>query len=493
DLRGNDLGHDVVFTLRRQLHSGGSAVALRWCEEEIGGGESVSNPLLGEVLLEIPQQTRAVGRVGKSVTLYSIDLSTLPYMEGGALALQWRVRPAPLGSYLSTASLLSLGGGVGGRGVVRLTESRYDLLSHTCPLATVTRGLDLQSDWAACSLLLADVPARAVLEVSVRCDLGATGGTGFGGVGSVGGVGGGTGMGGWVGGGGMGGGVGDPGSFIAFEGVGLTLRRVAPTESGTGRFPPGASLAVGTYGLSAELAGLVGRPGYSVLRRLRWSRAVGSATVRWQSRLVSQFRDRGGPARTVMEAARGGEEMPPNHQSLGYRWAVCVCSAEGGSRVAAEGVCSALVLGAEAQAEAEAEAEAEEGAGAGVGAGAEIGATDTIGTETGTQGRLRAWLWRDCAAHLDSLQDDDMLLLLACVISEQPSYPPNIMRLCSVEVQGAAVLSSAYSTPMESQDNQSQEDESQERSFALSPALTVDSDMSPFFAVHNDCACLLPL
>ena len=402
---------------------------------------------------------------------------------------------------------------------------RRELLTPSSAGAAARSLITSEHDgWFACSTILQDLPLKASIEVYIVC-IDVTAGNDHG----------------------TSGGANKKEQYIAMESANLVLGHVpirpsytvggdGDDEAAAGAGAQSCAAGAGCYELDCQLQQHPLLRGYSVLRRLRWSEQSAAATLTWQTRLVSYLgKDSSSSAtlssRSVMQAARSGassstaaaagassaldaeqeQQLPPNHQSLGYAWTVCVCGAEGAVRVVAEGRCvGAPQTEMESEVEAEAEDEPLSGPVIEDGEGSSATKRHTIGVSTSrganSKSRLRAWLWRGCSAALTGLQVGDLVVLAARAVSEQPSYPQAVLGACAVEARHCRATSESYVTV--TQQHQQQQhgaaaasdggDGGTESTAAaavarLTSGLFVDNMATSLYAVHDGSICHLPL
>lgn len=483
-----------------------------------------------------PHQVKAVGVVGKATKLYSIDLTAVhlnhPDRYGQPLALQWKWRPVPIGSFCTAGALLGAAGvGVesghhcdraakdaagmrsttnhnntlrssqqvkrGSAATTAVTDS--DDSSHffrvgsnyttmwevrvvynhqelyvqreaiDASSAVTRKVLERFPTWASCSLILEDLPLKATIEVFAICM--------------------------------------DPSvdtsdayaqrgrtqHLVGFQGVDLQLSPVPVPPSDLYRLggdDPGFSPEINN--LLSRCDGLVGSAlqqqypalsGMQILRQLRFASKgnLATAVLSWKSKLTSSFAGfKSSMAAAANKRASGSEDKPPNHLSLGYSWAVHVLSPDGGERVAAEGVCVGGTEGIEGT----------EGIGDTTGGGGGSGAKDA------SESKLRAWLWRGCSAEVPGLRQGDWVLLVGKPLSQQPNYPAATLASCTVGVQDCGLFSVHPQLPSDKQQphggGDSDEQQQQAAKTLEQAGVVCDSAEALLFAWHDDPRLQLP-
>jgi hypothetical protein len=454
-------------------------------------------------------QVKVAGVVGKITKLFSVDLVAAlqqhHHAHGGPVALQWKWRPVPLGTYNTTGAVLTLPS-LQPTGVdpsapesasrtarararkasfaeasdnaaffqigslysvyweVRVMHNHQELFRHREPVAptsaTARSVLQRSPDWIKSGVVLNDLHAKGTVEVYVTClETSATAVTTEASLPRVGKT--------------------APKKFVGFEGSGLSMSAVPLRPY----YPCGGD----ALNLSADLCSIAGRKyviptalhalypdlaGFSVVRRLRWTLSSrGRGKLQWQARLQSD-----GHTATASTSNRAGQsdargeqqDYPPDHLSLGYAWAVLVCPAEGGAHIAAEGVCTAQQLAGEAS-----------------------------GTDrTSTHDKLKAWLWTDCEAQLDRMHVDDCMFLAVKAISQQPNYPAAVLKRCVVAVRSVCCLAydplsaGAHKASGEEEDDEMESHKTVRR---VGEGLPCDLDFAALLAVHDDVQTCVPL
>lgn len=481
-----------------------------------------------EAIYTCPHHVKTVGVVGKATKLYSIDLTTvhLNHAEkyGQPLALQWNWRPVPIGTHSTAGALMAEGNhgshearaapdgadgrdprskttkgsripqsrGSGGKAAAAVAVTETDDNSHyfrvgssysatwevrvvynhqelfvqresiAASSAVTRKVLERYPTWASCSVILQDLPLKATIEVLVTCidtsidasDVSAQRARAK--------------------------------HFVGFQGVDLQLSPVPPKDmyrvgGDDASFSPDVNNLLGgcdhpvTSALQRQYPSL---HEMQILRRLRWvSKCPSSrAVLSWKAKLTSSFVGFKSSAATTKRAA-GADEMPPNHLSLGYSWAVHVLSAAGGESIAAEGLC---VGGLDSEPTA---------------GGA---ADDAAGSAQGEDSKLRAWMWKDCAAAVTNLHQDDWVLLVAKPMSQQPNYPAAALASCAVGVKDCGLYfvepESAHTKPTaHSNDNLHHSDVHHQAALNLdSSGVTCDGASAMLYAWHDDARLQLP-
>lgn len=438
-----------------------------------------------------------MGAVGKATKLFTIDLAAVlqnhVHLHGAPMALQWRWRPVPIGTYTTTGTVLTLSSVVSGGDVdgsdaptktlrsrtrkaaaaeanenaaffsigstyaayweVRVMHNHQELFRRREPIAPtsgVTRNiLQRNPEWVASSTILENVHAKGTVEVYAVClDTSVSAHAGDASKAKA------------------------VKKFVAFEGAALMLSDI-PSRAA---YPLGGDAA----DLQSEGNEVVGRTqadsaglqslypdlvGFKIARRLRWTHGTRSqARLTWQAKLRSGGAEAGSAGKSAGNLS--GEDYPPNHHSLGYRWIVVVCAPEGGARTVADGVCTASMGGA-----------------------ADL-------TAAAPSDKLRAWLWHDCTAQLTGLRADDTVLLAVKAISEQPNYPAAVLHRCAVAVKDVCLSVPVRESTKAGAQAENDEDDLEAEGAVhhrIGEDLACDVAAAALFAVHDDVNLQFPM
>ena len=432
---------DLSKVYANHADKAGQAVELRWAWRPVPlGTHDTTGALLNANASSTAKSDAAVQLPGRD--------SKAARTKSASTAHERDQKVSAVSSVADNAAYFKTGSSYMAGWEVRVLLNNHDVSTHQAhvmPSSGVTRSLlDRTADWVSCCVLLSNLPFKGTVDLYAVCTDPTTDPMDSVGAGSK------------------------TKQFVGYEvsAVQMAVPSFSPpghsvsTSSslhpagGDGKEFSGESISsIAKMGLEARELHALYPPskGMSLLRKFKWSHRVSEALLIFDSKLISASGD---DETGSAAAAATASPLPVNHHTLGYAWAVYVLGAEGSARVAAEGMC----VGAEGDGEEE------------------------NNQNNQTSALLKAWRWRSHQARLSGLHCDDVVVLAAKVISEQPSYPAALLAQCGVNAAHCAFLSEAGSKAGAVGENAID---------ALYHPHSVDD--SSAFAEHDVCDVMLPM